>query len=112
MLEQLPGFGATPGTTSRLEDEVQLRAFRAPRLQLVVRHRALDGRALVLLLVELEVVLLDPRLVEAELLAAGLNDLVARHGGAHHHPSPCANRWVGHEDLESARLRHTARSPC
>merc|ERR1719215_2234024 len=94
-----------PSARSRLEDEMQLRAVRAPGLQPVVGHGALDRRALVLRVVELEVFLLDPRLVEAELFAARLDDLVARHVRAHHHPSPRADRGVRHEDLKPPSLR-------
>merc|ERR1719382_1591046 len=98
------------GHCLRLEDQVDLGAIGAPSLQLVLGDGALQGRALVLLLVELEVRALDPILVEAELLAAALNDLVARLLLAHHHASPRTDGRIRHEDLNPPSLRGEARA--
>merc|ERR1740122_849707 len=99
----LSDFAQSPVPTARslprLEDEVQLRAVRAPGLQVVVAHYALDGGALVLLLVELEVGVCDPGLVETQGLARVCDDALHLRRGGHTHARPHTDGWVGHEDL-------------
>merc|ERR1712211_180046 len=94
-----PAWASLAHLLAGLEDDVQLRAIRPPGLEVVVAHRASDGLALVLLLVELEVLVRNPCLVEAQRLARVLDYALNRRLRCHAHARPHANRRIGHKYL-------------